>query len=300
MISEIHELENLLSVIPEDNVIDRMSLESRLNSVKDILSKSPKFAETSKARLTFRGKPVLRGYGILADFGAKAAETFSDAYTNVIAGLNGNLRDAGPIPNRDKHQLLITGTAIGSFGFEFELPQNQQHVLPFTEHENVEEAMKKINTLFKLTAEGSDDEVTEIVAEIHPRAVKKIHEFLKLLVQEEAWCGLEFGDSFFRYADYEQIKAATNRIGDENIRASEESYHGEFQGILPGIRTFEFKPSNKEGVIRGKIDISIKNPEILNHQWLYKPVTVKLYVMQVGSGRPRYTLTSLSDLSAGQ
>lgn len=119
--SEIRELENLLAAISEGNVIERMSLESRLESAKAALAGLPQqFAP--KARLTFRGKPVFGSHGIAADFGGKAAGAFSDAFAAVAAGLSEGLRYMGPIPNRDKNQLLITGTAIGSFGFEFELP----------------------------------------------------------------------------------------------------------------------------------------------------------------------------------
>ncbi len=38
----------------------------------------------------------------------------------MVAALNGSLSMTGPIPNREQHPLLITGTAIGSFGFELE------------------------------------------------------------------------------------------------------------------------------------------------------------------------------------
>lgn len=85
--SEIRELENLLTAIPEGNVIERMSLESRLESAKAALANLPQqFAP--KARLTFRGKPVFGSHGIAADFGGKAAGAFSDAFAAVAAGLS--------------------------------------------------------------------------------------------------------------------------------------------------------------------------------------------------------------------
>ncbi len=291
--SEIRELESLLAAIPEGNIIERMSLESRLQSAQAALAALPKQAE-SKARLTFRGKPVLGSHGIAADFSGKAVAAFSDAFAAVSAGLTEGLRDMGPIPNRDKNQLLITGTAIGSFGFEFELPTPEPSLFP--DMDEAREAMVKIEALFRLAAEGSDDEVTEVISEIHPRAVRKVHEFLDLMVQQRAWCGLEFGERFFRYADYKQIKASCERLKDENIQEREESYLGEFQGVLPAGRTFEFRLSDQEGLIRGKVDPDIKDPDVLNREWLHKPVTLTLHVMQVGQGRPRYTLTSLDKL----
>lgn len=291
--SEIRELENLLASLPEDNVIERISLESRLESAKEALAALPQ-QSNPKARLTFRGKPVFGSHGIAADFGGKAAEAFSDAFAAVAAGLSEGLRYMGPIPNRDKNQLLITGTAIGSFGFEFELPAPEPSLFP--ESEKAQEAMAKIEALFRLAAEGTDDEVAEVIEEVHPRAVKKVYEFLELLVQQRAWCGLEFADRFFRYADFEQIKASCERLKDENIQEREETYRGEFQGVLPTERTFEFRLADQEGLIKGKVDRGIDDPDVLNREWLHKPVTAKLNVMQVGQGRPRFTLMTLDDL----
>jgi hypothetical protein len=291
--SEIKELEDLLAAIPEDNVIDRLSLESRLESAKAALTVSAQqFA--LKARLTFRGQPVFGSHGIAADFGSKAAGAFSDAFAAVAAGLSEGLRYMGPIPNRDENQLLITGTTIGSFGFEFELPAPDPSL--FSETDKTREAMVKIEQLFRLSVDGSDDEVAEVIEEVHPRAIKKVYEFLELLVQHKAWCGLEFADRCFRYADYEQIKASCERLKSDNIQEREEAYRGEFQGVLPSARTFEFRVMDQNVIIKGKIDLNIADPDVLNREWLHKPVTVKFNVMQVGQGRPRFTLMTLDDL----
>ena len=84
--SEIRELENLLAAIPEGNVIERMSLESRLESAKAALTGLPQQV-APKARLTFRAKPVFGSHGIAADFGGKAAGAFSDAFAAVAAAI---------------------------------------------------------------------------------------------------------------------------------------------------------------------------------------------------------------------
>ena len=52
----------------------------------------------------------------------------------------------------------------------------------------------------------------------------------------------------------------------------------------------------QQGLIKGKVDLAIDDPDILNREWLHKPVSVKLNVMQVGQGRPRFTLMTLEDL----
>ena len=291
--SEINELEALIASTPANNVIGRMSLEARLAAAREALAALPPHA-TTKAQLTFRGRPVFGSHGIAADFGAKAAGAFTDAFAAIAAALDEGLRGMGPIPDRDKHQLLITGTAIGSFGFEFELPATEPSLFPETT--KAQEAMEKIESLFRLSALGSDDEVAEVIDEVHPRAVKKVHEFLELLSQQQAWCALEFDDRQFRFADHEQIKASSERLKDSNIQEKQATYRGELQGVLPDGRTFEFRLSDQAGVIKGKVDKSIPDPDVLNREWLHKPATIALSVMQVGQGRPRFTLMTLDDL----
>ncbi|MDA8150979.1 MAG: hypothetical protein M0041_07650 [Nitrospiraceae bacterium] len=294
--SEIRELESLLVDIPKNNLIERMSLDARLATARDSLGAFLPQQLAPRVKLTFRGKPVFGSHGIVADFASKAAMAFSDIFVVVAAdGLSEGLRSMGPIPNKEKNQLLITGTAIGSFGFEFELPAPEPSFFP--ELEKGQEAMVKIEALLRLSAEGSDDEVAEIIEEVHPRAVKKVYAFLDLLVQEEAWCGLEFADRFFRYKDFEQIKISSERLKEENIHGREETFSGEFQGVLPAGRTFEFRRSDQGKLIRGKVDATIDDPGILNRKWLHKPVSVVLHVMQVGQGRPRYSLMSLDSLT---
>lgn len=290
--SEVHELNSILAEIPHEDIIERRAFESRLRSAQEKLDKLPNYSFKKKARLTFRGRPVFGSYGVAADFGSKAAGVFSDAFSAVLAGINESLNYMGPIPDKSKNQLIITGTAIGSFGFEFELPGQTGDMFP--EHKKAEDAIEKLQALMRVSAEGSDDDVTELVEEVHPRAVKKIAEFLGYLVQQQAWCGLEFNDRYFKFSNIDQIRSAADRLQEDNIRERDVEFIGEFVGILPHSRSFEFVLNDRSGVIKGKVDIAIEDPDIINREWLHKPVNLIFRVIQVGQGRPRYTLFDLS------
>jgi hypothetical protein len=112
--------------IPDaSDVISRMGLESRLKTAQEAIAGYNPLELPKKARLTFRGRPVVGSHGASAEFAAKASSFFTDAFSAVVAGISESLRYMGPIPDKEKNQLLITGTAIGSFGFEFELPKLQ-------------------------------------------------------------------------------------------------------------------------------------------------------------------------------
>ena len=69
---------------------------------------------TLKAKLTFRGKPVFGSHGIGADFGSKGCQCpFLELLQQLLLGLSENLQYKGPIPDKQKNQLLITGIADG-------------------------------------------------------------------------------------------------------------------------------------------------------------------------------------------
>src|SRR6476660_2187639 len=92
LLAERTSLQRLLAQIPDEDVLDRSGLESRLELVEDELRQvTPPSREPARARLTFRGRPVVGQHGIFAEFGAKATAAFADAVTKVAAGLSGQL-----------------------------------------------------------------------------------------------------------------------------------------------------------------------------------------------------------------
>jgi hypothetical protein len=294
LLSEIKELDEILSSIPNENVIERLGFEARLSRAKVALESKQLKVEPEKTRLTFRGAPVFGSEGIAADFAANAAGYFVEAFSAVIAGMRDGLRYMGPIPDKARNQLAITGVAVGSFGFEFELPNLDQNL--FSESGGAEEALQTFLTLLEKAADGSDDEVTEAVHDVHPRAVKKVVEFLGYMEKKGAWCGIEFKGHFFRYSGLDQLKFAKERLSEGSIKHTQETYQGSFQGSLPKTRAFQFQPVDHDMPVIGRFDASI-DPHAINKVWLDRPVSVKFDVLQVGQGRPRFTLLQLDHIS---
>lgn len=232
--------------------------------------------------------------GIAAEFGSKAAVAFTEAFTAIVAGVKDRLNYMGPIPDKGRNQLLITGTAVGSFGFEFQLPHLQPDF--FSESGGAEEALERLFALLEVSAQGSDDEIAEIVAEVHPRAVRKVAAFLNYLSQNQAWCGLEFKQKIFRYKNVDQLRRSRDRLSESNIHEDQQTLLGELQGVLPKGRTFEFKISGDDQIIRGKIGLGVEDPDVLNREWLHKPISIGLNIVQVGQSRPTYTLNDLEGI----
>ena len=292
--SEIAQLEDLLADLPEDMVIERMGLESRLERFRTRIEGVRRPSAPKKAYITFRGKPVRDSSGIAAGFGAEALSAFSDAVTTAAAGASGKLGERGRVPDREINQPFVTGFATGSFGFELEIPdaghgkQGRLFVRNFAE-----QAIGNIQDLLHLSSSGSDDELSALADEIHPRSVKKIVSFLELMHRNDAWCAIHFGGNRFQFRDAGQVKRSASRLGENNVHESEESIRGELQGILPQRLMFELRRLGDDVVISGKIGREAGDSASLRRLPLDKPVVARVTKVRVGRGEPRYTLRSV-------
>lgn len=293
LLAEINTVTNFLAKMPRDRFLERMSFEARLKELEKKLETVDTLRINKKAIITFRGKPVDRSHGITAEFSGKAINGLNDMVASFVASLNKNLKDRGPIPDRSQNQLMITGTAVGSFGFEFELPEPNYDI--FAEKNNTENALSSIQGLLRKTSEGTDDDISDLLSDIHPRAIKKISEFLIFLQKSEALFAMEYNKEVFRVDTENQLETIINRLDDKNISITSETYEGRFQGFLPKSRNFEFFDNASGDVIIGKVDTSV-DPDIINSRFVDRFATVTFNVVQFGQAKPKYSLLNLSDI----
>jgi len=291
LLAEQKFLREQLDALPASARLTRMSTESRLREIERQMAQEPvQEPEPARVRLTFNGRPVIGSHGIFADFGMKAVSCFSDAVTTLAASLLGPLAPSGPIPNREQHQLLVVGTAVGSFGFELEEYLGGQ--LLFDEVSLVAQALEQTRNLLSGTL-GTDEELADSAAETDPRALDRIRGFLQVLAENEAVCTLQYRERAVKFSDIGQVKTSLARLGQDNLRESEESLEGEFRGVLPKSRTFEFLLAGAGGeIIKGKVGAAIQAIDSLN-QHLNEPVRLTVMTTRVGNGRPRYVLQKL-------
>lgn len=283
-------LQRLLAKTPATARLTRMSDEARLRKVEAQLAALPADERIpARARLTFDGVPVIRSHGIFADFGMKAVSSFTEAVASVAASLSAPLAAMGPIPNRDQNQLLITSTAVGSFGFELEEYRAEQ--LALEEVSPVATALERTQALLQSTL-GNDDELADIASETDPRALDKVRTFLKVLADNSAVCALQYGGSGVRFTDVGQVSRSLARLAADNLHESEEQLRGEFVGVLPNSRSFEFRLASDGQIIRGKVSPRVQNVDAINDH-LHSAVQIDVTRTQVGNGRPRYLLTQM-------
>lgn len=171
LLAERETVKRMLAKTPVTALLTRMSDEARLRNIEAELAALPADGRSpARARLTFDGLPVIGSHGIFADFGMKAVNSFTDVVATVAASLSAPLAAMGPIPNRDQNQLLITNTAVGSFGFELEEYRAQE--LPDDEGA-VAVALDRTQSLLQATL-VQDDELADIASETDPRALDKV------------------------------------------------------------------------------------------------------------------------------
>lgn len=290
LLSEQTALQRMIAETDAEDVIDMGSLTSRLDQVQQKLATVEVVADDpARVRLTFNGRPVVGGtHGIFADFGMKAVNGFSEAIAAVAASLSAPLAAMGPIPNRDQNQLLITGTALGSFGFELE--EHRNGMLPLEEQSAVALAIRHTQELLQSSIDNDDEMLADAATEMDDRALEKIRIFVQTLANNEAICSLQFGEHVFRFRDAGEVNRTLQRISRDNLHEEEIPMRGKFSGIIASQSSFEFIPAAGQEPIVGKIAKNLGDiaAEIKAH--LDQPVNARLLVKRVGNGKPRYLL----------
>lgn len=298
LLSERTTLEELIAQAPSDSIITRLSLERRLKQVQENLKAYEGLSsKVVKARLTFRGKPVLGSRGVSADFAGEAVNHFADAVVHVGAGSYTPLSQRGKVPNSEDYGLVITGTARGSFGFEIE---DAAQTPPLAgESTPAEAAMRQVMRIMKAST-GTDEQLADAIGITDPRALRALQTFLKTVADNDAICALELNDDVFTFRDSAQIQRSVDRLGQDNITEDEIRVSGHFQGFLPKGRRAEFvvKESDAEflrdsvgEVISVRVATSVTEDVQIN-EILDQPINVEAHTRRVGNSAPRYTITN--------
>lgn len=271
--------------------LTRMSLQSRMNQVAASLRDPGRGAfAPAKAIVTYRGAPVRGVHGMVAEFGAAVTAKFSDAVAAIAASLSGVLNDFGPIPNKAQNQILITGTALGSFGFEFEEAPSAEAQLPLEGTTPVSQAFELVAELLEASTK-SDEELSEPASRLGTRALGMVSEYLDKLIAYEAFCSVTTRDHVFAFSSVDQVRISRSRLSAENISEKEVDFTGQFLGAFPAERRFEFQTLDGV-VIHGRITAEIEDPSEINAH-LNRTFTIKVNARTVGRGRPRYSISAL-------
>lgn len=271
------------------DAIERASLTSRLEEIDaELAAAGPAPPEPAKATLTFRGKPVVGHLGVSAEFGSQAARLFADTVATAVSGSFGPLAPMGRVPQREQGDLLITGTATGSFGFDF-----VEHHVPRSDDESpVAASLRDIRVLLESTKE-SDEALADATEKVDRRAIDAVRKFLALLTKYEAYCALDTGGKIFRFPSVDAVRASFDRLNMNNWHEETAKIKGMFTGALPDGRRFEFRRQMDGTVVKGRVADTVDPDKINKH--LREPTEISVLVTRVGRGRPRFVLMDLPE-----
>ncbi len=296
--SEITQLEYMLSIMPEDREVERTGLEYRLDKARKKLEGVPIPPRPNPVHLAFQGEPVADGVGIDASFAGKATAGFAESTAITTAGVTGQLHDTGAIPHRDLGQQLISGVTHGSFGFEIELPPStatdEQTGQTFNP---AERAVEMVQNLLEASLSGTDEELAELIGQMHPRAVRKVAEFLEILRANRAQAAIGFNGREAALRNPGEVERATSRLAVQNIREETKTIDGTLTGMVPDRRSFEFRaPGTGESTgesIEGRIGQEVHDPYRVAARYADQEVRARIRRIQVGQGLPQYTLLEI-------
>ena len=299
--SEVATLEGLLANLSQDRVIERLGFESRLNEARKQLALVSTQPRALSLPITFRGDPVEGSRSIDASFASKALRAFVEATDTVAASLNAaDLKDIGPLPGSGGRTLRIVDTVIGSFGFELELPPLSTTLLDLLPGSKPPDPyVDAITTTFNLISQSAsmdENAITDLVADIHPRAAAKARAFAKVLFDHHALFAAEFEGQQIRLDRHEEVQHVMELLDSDNINETIKTLSATIQGILPNARVFEAKLDTGE-VVKGKIDRSLPNIQEFKAMAENTTTLLQFRVVNVRSNR-RYVLMGTAEEEA--
>ena len=97
-------------------------------------------------------------------------------------------------------------------------------------------------------------------------------------------------------SDVGQVRQSESRLSQEHIDEEEQEISGQFQGVLPARRTFEFLNEATGEVISGEIASAVEDVDAIN-KLLNRPANIKVRSGQGDATGRRYVLLAYKDTS---
>ena len=292
--SEITQLEYILSIMPQDRVVERIGLEYRLEKARQRIQGMPIPPRPRSVHLTFQGSPVADGLSIDTSFAGRATTTFAEYTALGVAAATGELHDTGDIPRRALGQQRVSGVTRGSFGFEIELlpPTGVEEPQGPTDSP-AERAVTALQDLLEVSLEGTDEELAGLKDQMHPRAVRKVADLIELLRTNQAQVTIGFRDREVALSNPGEVEDVAKRLAGQEIRDETNTVNGTLIGMVPGRRLFEFQISGSGEHIEGRTGREISDPYRIAARYTNAEVRARVRQIQVGRGEPRHTLLEI-------
>jgi hypothetical protein len=296
LLAELGELDRLIAEADPSSVLTRASFEARRDEVHAELAEleaQRKRGRHGRVALMFKGNPVFGRKGVLASFAGPALAAYQALVERAAAARRGALGERGPVPEVVFNQLMITGTAPGSFGFILEESAPEAPLLIGSS-----DLAAAIETTGKMIRASTDDDTfAEMVEEQgDARVIDALSDFLRIVRDNGATLELRADDLQVELSDPDEIAQAAERT--ETARTEDDQpIPGILRGILPETRRFELLRSDTGEIITGRIWRELADPDELKHRYEDQEVVAHMRVVTFsrrGKERHKYELRRLT------
>jgi hypothetical protein len=282
----------VLASIPQDDVLGRLSFQSRLEQLdKQIedFGQAPESTSGSVA-LVFAGEPIHGARSIDVKFASEIVRAFQDLVTSQVASDEiGVLAARGPLPLHAPSNLAIADVVRGSVGFILEEATPNLEIVD----SRVKKAISEVTNIIERTSSENDADFDQAIESVDQRFLGSLRSFFQTLSANHAGVRI-VEDQKDMALDYPTIARATRRVEAMDIQETEaDNLVIELVGILPATRRFEMRLPGSPDVIKGSVGtVTVPQHLELNKKW-----RVKMRVRQVRelnkAPRTVYTLVGL-------
>ena len=250
--ADLAAVEALLAARSEaEDPVGWLQLSIRREEIEEEILASQAIEEVhASVGLFFGGRPVVGSKGIRADFAGLMVAQFQDLVSKRLATLeSGPLASRGPVPLREKAQLMITDVARGSFGFVLE-EEPSSDALTNTPLQIVVEEMSEL--IYRLSL--PEDEIFESISEtLDERLLLSVRRFFKLLDDAGATLRIVQGDKSLPMGADAIHLARSRSEALQIVQREDERLEGVLY-LLPATRRFELHAVGEgDEVVKGSV-----------------------------------------------
>jgi hypothetical protein len=240
----------LLELMHVDDVLGRLSFETRLRQISNRLAQLDQVIEnTASVALFFGGEPVFGSESIDAEFTTRMLSAFQAMVNKRLGSEVGSLGERGPLPQGTQGPLAISELLRGSVGFLLEEEIRNQEIAPTV----VRGAVEQIIQLVHSAAAEDPDEFAGTVESLDHRLLLSLREFFRTLDERHGTIRIVDNDND-RSLDSRAIARGRQRVETTQIDEHDsETMIGELLGLLPDQRRFEMRLRDTGEIIRGSV-----------------------------------------------
>lgn len=259
LLSEKQSIIALLGESPREDILGKISLESRLKELEAQINKfeisTPTIAETT---LFLGGENVSGSYGINVNFATETLKAYQIYISTIHAARTqpNSIAETGPIPNAASSTMQLISTPRGSFGFTLKEATKDLRLTQSELYYSVEQA----NELISSTVIATEEDFEATIAHAQFRTLKELSNFFRVLHQHKASAHIVSAKTNISIPA-EKVNFAFIRTENIEIEEKQTQKYGIFLGARTHSRDFNFKPEN-EKTISGKLDSQLTDADI--------------------------------------